>query len=85
MLKKVICVLIVMGLIISNFSIVNADDIDETTEENELLEVVNQTTDEPVLNARIAVVIDRKSGNVIYGKDENKRSAMASTTNVMET
>ena len=83
MLKKVICVLIVMGLIISNFSIVNADDIDETTEENELLEVVNQTTDEPVLNARIAVVIDRKSGNVIYGKDENKRSAMASTTKIM--
>ena len=67
---------------------INADDIDyenEIIDKNEFIEVIKQTNDEPILNSRIAIAYDRKSGNVIWGKDENKRTAMASTTNVMET
>lgn len=38
---------------------------------------------EPKINSRIAVVYDRDTGNVVWGKNENKRTAMASTTKIM--
>ncbi len=83
MLKKVFCMLIIINLIIMNISIVYADDENETTEKSNMIEVTNQTKDEPILNSRIAVAYDRKSGKVIWGKNENKKSAMASTTKIM--
>ena len=66
-----------------NISIVYADDENEATEKSNMIEVTNQTKDEPILNSRIAVAYDRKSGKVIWGKNENKKSAMASTTKIM--
>lgn len=35
------------------------------------------------INSRIAVVYDRESGRVVWGKNENKKTAMASTTKIM--
>ena len=66
-----------------NIRIVNADDENEESSKSNIVEVTNQTKDEPTLNSRIAVAIDRKSGKIIWGKNENKRSAMASTTKIM--
>lgn len=66
-----------------NISIVYADDENEAIEKSNMIEVTNQTKDEPILNSRIAVAYDRKSGKVIWGKNENKKSAMASTTKIM--
>ena len=83
MLKKVFCMLIIINLIIMNISIVYADDENEAIEKSNMIEVTNQTKDEPILNSRIAVAYDRKSGKVIWGKNENKKSAMASTTKIM--
>jgi D-alanyl-D-alanine carboxypeptidase len=37
----------------------------------------------PAVSARSAVLIDAKSGTVLYGKDENTRRGMASTTKIM--
>ena len=39
--------------------------------------------DEPSINSRSAVVIDRNSGTVLYGKNENNKVKMASTTKIM--
>ncbi len=83
MLKKVFCMLIIINLLIMNIRIVNADDENEESSKSNIVEVTNQTKDEPTLNSRIAVAIDRKSGKIIWGKNENKRSAMASTTKIM--
>lgn len=82
MCKKIISIMILINLIFVNCIIVYADDENEEID-NETIEVINQSTDEPVLNSRIAVAFDRKSGNVIWGKNENKRTAMASTTKIM--
>ena len=82
MCKKVISIVIIINILFCNFVIIFADDVDEELDDN-VIEVVNQATDEPVLNSRIAVAYDRKSGNVIWGKNENKRTAMASTTKIM--
>lgn len=86
MFKKVICSIVIMNFILLNIFIVEADDIDYddyNNDERNLIEVSNVIEDDLTLNSRIAVAYDRKSGNVIWGKNENKRTAMASTTKIM--
>lgn len=87
MFKKIICTILTISVLTINLSIVYSDDLEDETEEintKEIIETsINNTSEEPVLNSRIAVAYDRKSGNVIWGKNENKRSAMASTTKIM--
>lgn len=83
MFKKIFFSIIICISIFQNFSYVIADNENEEVTYQDYIEVTNQTTDEPIINSRIAVAYDRKSGNVIWGKDENKRSAMASTTKIM--
>ena len=47
---------------------------------------INTSTDiitEPTINSRAAIVYDRNSGSVLYGKNENEVRKMASTTKIM--
>ncbi|MBR2786635.1 MAG: D-alanyl-D-alanine carboxypeptidase [Clostridia bacterium] len=90
MFKKICCAIITLNVILSINSITYADDNDETILENDYIATINQSiatnsdiTDEPNLNAKVALAYDRKSGKVIFGKNENKRTAMASTTKIM--
>lgn len=92
MLKKrilsVFSIIIIVIIIMQNMAInIYADDeIDEAENIEEILETavdIDETENVPKLNSREAVVIDRKSKRVIYGKNENKRVAMASTTKIM--
>ena len=83
MFRKVLYISIIFVFIFSNIHVSIADDENEEVTNEDLIEVTNKPVDEPILNSRIAVVYDRKSGNIIYGKQENKRSAMASTTKIM--
>lgn len=83
MFKKILYLIIIVNLIITNLYIIIANTEDEQLTQEEFIQVINQSTDEPILNSRIAVAYDRKSGNVIWGKDEHKKSAMASTTKIM--
>jgi len=46
-------------------------------------QVSSIATDEPIINARHAVVFDRNSKKIIYGKKENEKCKMASTTKIM--
>ena len=39
--------------------------------------------DTPVINSRFAIVIDRKTHSILYGKDEFNKVKMASTTKIM--
>ena len=70
----------------------NADDyIEEEFSDSEILETIeasstinSSTVDaEPSINARHAVVIDRTSKQILYGKDEQEKCQMASTTKIM--
>ena len=88
MFRKIFSIIICL-IIITN-SIIYADDNIEISDEKEDINTISQTVSAsselaelPNLNARIAVAYDRKSGRVIFGKDENKRTAMASTTKIM--
>lgn len=62
------------------------EDADEAYSEEELVEVISKAaveTKEPTINSRAAVVIDRKTGSILYEKNANQVRKMASTTKIM--
>ena len=86
MYKKIVAISICISFIfnISCF----ADDITEDSkiDQNiidEGIEVSTTINTIPSINSRAAVIIDRNSKTIIYGKNENNRKAMASTTKIM--
>lgn len=63
-----------------------ADDFDEDEYDEyigDYLATANTETGDIKLNSRIAVAYDREHNRVIWGKDENKKTAMASTTKMI--
>lgn len=60
------------------------EDISDITWIYEQIEAASSNaTNEPIINSRSAVIYDRTSGEVIWGKDENSERKMASTTKIM--
>lgn len=90
MVKKLIKIISIITLIfiISVFPSY-ADDENELEEvvieenEKEEIEAGANSDAKPTINSRRYAIYDRLSGRCIYGKDENKETAMASTTKIM--
>lgn len=87
-IKKII-ILVLLLVMINNF-FVYADDENELLnepiiEENDKkeIEAAASSNTKPTINSRRYAIYDRLSGRCIYGKDENKQTAMASTTKIM--
>lgn len=87
-LKKVIYKILVVFcafLLVNSLTFANEID-DEELNELELQEIIETSTNattEPAINSRAGVVILRNSKQILYGKKENERRAMASTTKIM--
>ena len=87
-MKKIISIFMFF-IFISMFVYVSfADDIDNETidvsaELNSFTDTSTETIKEPDVNSRACVVIDRKTNNVLFGKNENSKKKMASTTKIM--
>lgn len=86
-LIKIICIIILI-FTISVFPSYGDDknEIEEVVvEENERKEIEASASSDskPTINSRRYAIYDRFSGRCIYGKDENKETAMASTTKIM--
>lgn len=62
-----------------------ADDYIEESDDTAYseVEVSTDVSNVPNINARHAVVFDRASGTVLFGKNENEKCKMASTTKIM--
>lgn len=58
----------------------NDEDIDYNSLEVNSSPIVSTV---PTINARHAVVLDRTSGTILYGKSENEQCKMASTTKIL--
>ena len=92
-IAKICYVWLIIFMLASQISTVCADDVDnedflepsiEKKITNGLIDVSsNNITEQPKTNSRRYVVYDRISKTIIMGKDENVKSAMASTTKVM--
>ena len=93
---KLIIFILLIALLVNNATICianteeNEDDeqilyeniIQEIENENNSIET-NATNQKPTINSRRYVIFDRNSKSIVYGKDENKQTAMASTTKIM--
>lgn len=89
-MKKYITYIIIFICIIVTMPKVYADDEDYEEDINDTAWIYEQIeaassniTNEPIINSRSAVIYDRTSGEVIWGKDENSKRKMASTTKIM--
>lgn len=87
--KYILFKIILILLILINICVptIYADDGDEEElNEIEMQEIVESATKpaiEPVLNSKSAIIYDRTTKKVIWGKNEYKKKAMASTTKIM--
>lgn len=73
-------------IVILSFNyIVLADDRNEEVLDSvdSLIEVSSDIAEEPTINSRAAIIYDRTSGSILFGKNENKKRKMASTTKIM--
>ena len=66
-------------------SIAYADDIDYEilNDISPYVEASSSIVTEPSINSRAAIVYDSNSGLVLFGKNENEKRKMASTTKIM--
>lgn len=80
--KLLIILLIIICIPISSFALEDEyEEIDYVWLEDEINNA--KQANEPKINSRYAVIYDRASKTVIWGKDENKEVPMASTTKIM--
>ena len=90
MLKKILTAILIVVVLesIYNINYVLADDEDEgENEQNEIegliVESSAEPTQEPKINARAAIIYDRATKEIIWGKNETQKRKMASTTKIM--
>ena len=85
-MKKIFYSILIFLLILINFSTVCADDVDNEVDFEDAIEVTASNVSElPKTNSRRYIVYDRISKSMIIGKNEDVKSAMASTTKIMTT
>lgn len=85
-MKKILYSILIFLLILLNFSTVCADDVDNEVDFEDTIEVTASIVSElPKTNSRRYIVYDRISKSMIIGKNEDIKSAMASTTKIMTT
>lgn len=89
-MKKYITYLLIFICIIGISPKVYADDEDYEEDINDISWIYEEikaassnAIAEPIINSRAAVIYDRASGEVIWGKEENSKRKMASTTKIM--
>lgn len=84
--KKLKILFIIIFLISITNSMCWADDLVETNNEEEVKEIIQTAVDineEPKINSRAGIIYDRKTGRILWGKNENEKRKMASTTKMM--
>ena len=84
--KRVLIINIILIILINYSCSIFADDKIENVNINEtekIIETIAVASEVPKINSRYAVVIERNSKAILYGKNELTKTKMASTTNIM--
>lgn len=87
-MKKLLKIILIL-LILINMCVptIYADDEDDDElsqiELQQIVESATKPTNEPILNSKSAIIYDRTTKKVIWGKSEYTKRAMASTTKIM--
>lgn len=87
MFKNLKLIIIIFCILLVSSTLVFADDIITTNEDeldlSSIIESSSHDTNFPNINSKSAVVIDKKSNTILYGKNEQTKRKMASTTKIM--
>ena len=78
-----ICLTILLSLQINIFAYEIEEEIDYVWLQEEIINASTSTVSEPILNSRYAIAVDRESKAILFGKNENQKVPMASTTKIM--
>lgn len=90
-IRILITAIILINIIAVNFKSVLANQTEEELTQAEVIDEINavnasaELKDEPNLNSRAAIIYNRDSKEVMWGKNQNVRRKMASTTKVVYT
>ena len=84
-MKKIISIFIFISMFVyvSFADDIDTETLDVSTEINSFTDAYTEAIKEPDVNSRACVVIDRKTNSVLFGKNENSKKKMASTTKIM--
>ncbi len=85
-MKKITCLILILFFSTSSLTVFADDFVNEpiiNINEFDDIATSNNITSTPNINARHAIVIDRASETILYGKKENEQCKMASTTKIM--
>ena len=84
-MKKIIALTLLI-ILTSNIYVFADDELEEIHEGEELQEIIETSSaaEQAIsINSRTAVVIERTTNKILYGKNENETRPMASTTKIM--
>ena len=84
--KKIIVICLIFCVLIINNIYVFADDgVDNINikEIEEVLETASEVLDIPKINSKYGIALDRNNKAILFGKNEHKKTKMASTTKIM--
>lgn len=86
MFKKIFIVNIILAILFSYNGFIYADDgVNKSDIDNieNVIQTAAKIIDEPKINSRYAIVLERNSKTILYGKNEYTKTKMASTTKIM--
>ena len=82
-MKRIISLVLIFSILFPIYCFADEENNEEEEQIPELVEAASDSAEEPNLNSRAAIIYDRNSKEVIYGKEENTKRKMASTTKIM--
>lgn len=86
MVRKILIINIILLHILSHNKLIFSDDKIENinaSETEKIIETVASVDETPKISSRYAVVLERNSKAILYGKNEDTKTKMASTTKIM--
>lgn len=86
-MKKIICILSILILIftipVHTYADEETEEINEQEVKEDILQASAETSNQPNINSRAVLILDRTSNTVMYEKNGYTKRAMASTTKIM--
>ena len=82
--KFSICIVAFLCIFSINYAVFADDELfEDDSDIFDFIESSSPASTEPIIDSRAAIVYDRASGSVLFGKNENEKRKMASTTKIM--
>lgn len=86
MMHRIVIILLLFFILFPIFVLADDEEEEEYNQneiQNLIVESASSSVEEPKINARAAIIYDRTTKQIIWGKNESEKRPMASTTKIM--